>query len=104
MKKICETCGKPFDALFPWSECDDCINKRHIREVQIDIRECGETVFEDKIYCPWCGEIIDGSEMIEAHTDGKFVILCPKCGKDFTLETDVSYSYSTKRELPEIAD
>lgn len=59
-----------------------------------------KTFCEREIYCPWCGEINDDFEMREAYEDGTHVIKCDECGNEFTLETSISYSYSTSKKLP----
>lgn len=100
MKKTCKTCGK-FVEMFPWEDnCYECQKKKHIADLQEEIEENHETCCEDEIYCPWCGCEIERCEMPEAYEEGDHAIECPNCRKEFALETNVSITYSTKRELP----
>lgn len=101
MKKMCKTCGKITELLSWEDECYSCKLAKHAEEVKQAVLNGEDTDCEREIYCPWCGVTIDDPEMREAYEDGTHVIECDECGKEFTLETSVSYSYSTSRKLPE---
>ena len=104
MEKICKTCGKIAN-LSPWEEdCYSCRCAKHVKKIQQEIIDGtlrNGTCCEDEIYCPWCGAINDDPAMQEAYEEGEHVIECCECEKEFTLDTSISYSYSTYRELPE---
>lgn len=102
--KFCITCGRMFTAFDSWEkECYSCKIESERRTVKEAILsgETTETHCEQDIICPWCGETIEPDcECREAYEDGEHEFACPECDKVFCLETTVSYSYSTKRELP----
>ncbi len=63
----------------------------------------GECYSSDGIPCPHCHYTIeddlfeiDGAYAEADGTEGE--TCCPKCGKDFTFTTSVSYSWKTKAE------
>ena len=101
MKKQCKICGKVAEMLSWEDECYICKKKQHMKDVLQDIQEGRDTSCENEIYCPWCGTEIERCEMNEAYNEGRYIIDCPECGKEFVLETSVSYSYSTSRKLPD---
>ena len=101
MKKQCKICGKVAEMLSWEDECYVCKKKQHVKDVLQDIQEGRDTSCEDEIYCPWCGVILAcDADTPEAYEDGTHVIDCPECGREFALETSVSFSYSTSRKLP----
>lgn len=103
-EKICERCGKPFNAYLYETMCYKCCVEKNLEDVKESILsgETTSTDCEDEVICPWCGEVIEGDcETREFYEDGTHVFTCPECEKEFTLETSVSYSYSTERELPD---
>lgn len=102
MKKQCKICGKVAEMLSWEDECYACKKKQHMKDVLQDIQEGHDTSCEDEIYCPWCSVIIEcDADTPEAYEDGTHTIDCPECGKEFMLETSVSFSYSTSRKLPD---
>lgn len=101
MKKQCKICGKVAEMLSWEDECYACKKKQHMKDVLQDIQEGRDTSYEEEIYCPWCGVEIECCEMDEAYNEGQYAIDCPACGKEFMLETSVSFSYSTSRKLPD---
>jgi hypothetical protein len=48
--------------------------------------------------CPHCGDDFDVSEneAWEVYGEGEHELTCPSCDLDFTVETRVSYSFSTE--------
>lgn len=99
--ETCARCGKA-GILNENKICYDCREKEYYAGIRENIQsgEETETYNEEKIICPWCGAI-------QEH-EGDYKILyedgyhpgeqCGMCGKYYTINTDVSYSYSTTRE------
>lgn len=103
-EKICKRCGKPFKAYMYETMCYKCQCEKNLEDIKEGILsgETTSTDCEDEVICPWCGEAIEGDcETGEFYEEGTHVMECPECGKEFTLSTSVSYSYSTERELPD---
>lgn len=103
MKKSCITCGREFYAFSFEKECYSCHKNTLEEETRQSILngEITETEGEDKIICPWCGEAFETDpEDSRTYADGSYEYRCPECEKTFFLETDVSITYSTSRELP----
>lgn len=101
MKAICEVCGREFDKL-PWEsdKCYSCKTKEYQSELseQIKSGESDSTVCEDEIYCPYCGEIYEISDDYDLYDEGEHEIECSECERKFTVNTNVSYSFDTKKE------
>ncbi len=103
MKKICITCGREFDGYPTGKECFSCHEKSRKAEMKqaISSGEITQTDGETDIVCPWCGEAFESDgEDSRTYTDGGYEYCCPECGKTFYLETTVSITYSTSREIP----
>lgn len=103
-KRICPQCGK-HEIWFPWDEkCFYCRQQEYDMTIKASIQD-GETevTSEDKIYCPWCGDALDGydveSEVV--YEEGEHEVTCPYCGKDFKVSTEIRYQYSTAQEVDE---
>ena len=100
--KICPICGKN-KITFPWEDmCYSCQREQHEREIkeQIQSGHETETSYEDEIYCPWCGKKLYFEPCYDyelLYAAGDHEAECPECGKPFTVDTSVSYSYSTRR-------
>ncbi len=97
-QKLCIKCGRhPAVGLFN-KLCSSCNIETYncgIKENLIN-NENTETSGESDVFCPYCGEIQinDEGQFSEEGTEN---VYCGDCGKEFELETEVSYSYSTKR-------
>ncbi len=101
MKVNCKICGRETHAL-PWEEplCYSCKEKQRDEKIKEDIQsgEANETSSEDKVYCPWCGEVYDTTDEPEvAYADGIHDVECGECGKPFQVSTNVSVCYDTER-------
>lgn len=105
MTATCKICGRE-TYVFLWEEplCHYCRERQRderIKEV-IQSGEVNETSSEDKVYCPWCGEVYDTTDDPEvAYVDGIHKVECVECGKSFRVTTNVSVSYDTERERSE---
>lgn len=102
-KKMCISCGRAFDAFWHETMCYKCHVELYRNDIknQILTGEHSSTECEENVFCPWCAEMIEGGcEDHEFYEDGTHIYRCPECNKEFTLETSVSYSYSTQRTLP----
>ena len=94
MKVHCSICGRETYKL-PWEEniCYNCRKKQWDEKIKEDIQsgEATETSCEDKVYCPWCGEVYDTTDDPEvAYEDGIHEVDCPWCEKPFQVSTSVS--------------
>ena len=101
MIKICKTCGKERNMMSWETECYPCEKERHAREIrrQIEDGEIAEVDCEDKIYCPYCGQVHEEDcEDDTFYVGGEHEFICCECEKEFLVDTHVSYSYSTRRE------
>jgi uncharacterized Zn-finger protein len=51
--------------------------------------------------CPHCGYVcrIADHEWWELYDDGDHEVTCPSCDREFTVETCVSYSFSTNEQV-----
>lgn len=105
MEKICKVCGKN-KFMMPWEDtCRACEKEQRLKRIQDDIvsgDEDVDTFSSDYIICPYCGYAssdeygyVDFPEMYE---DGEHEVECGECGKTFILETNVSYSWETRKE------
>lgn len=54
----------------------------------------------DRPKCPHCGEVynVDDNEAYELYEDGTHEIHCPDCETQFTVTTNVYYSFSTDEQ------
>ena len=97
----CKKCGKE-TFVFSWEEhicrsCRDAAWDKSIKE-EIQSGEKNDTTCEDKVYCPWCGEVYDTTDEPEiAYGEGDHEVECVECGKPFKISTNVSISYDTER-------
>lgn len=101
MKVNCKKCGKETFVL-SWEEhlCRSCRDAMWDEKIKADIQsgEVTETSCEDKIYCPWCGEVYEGDDDYELmYQDGDHEVTCYHCEKSFKVTTNVSVSYDTER-------
>lgn len=97
----CEICGKEHSPL-SWqkNKCYSCRVKENQQDVQRQIveGEITEVDCENEIYCPWCGCIYEIDDEYDLYDDGEHDgIECPECERKFTVTTNVSYSFDTKR-------
>lgn len=100
--KICGTCGKEKQYMMSWeTECYTCRKKNNAKNIQRQIEdgEITEVDCEDAIFCPYCGlEHEADCENDAFYVEGEYTFTCHECGKDFLVNTNVSYSYSTSRK------
>jgi hypothetical protein len=106
----CRLCDKPATQLFHCDEhycCAGCGTSEHLctyteavlcspchdKRVEKRIAEfTGDTDHTNEVTCPHCGhECIDSWDMSEGEHE------CGDCGREFTMERDVSVSYSTTK-------
>lgn len=100
MLKTCKVCGKARDMMSWEDTCYTCCCQKHLDEVKHNILsgEETETLCEDAVICPWCGEVQEYDiEDYEIYEEGDHEMQCHDCEKYFTLCTNVSYSYDTTR-------
>lgn len=88
--------------MMPWeTECYSCRKENHTREIrrQIEDGEITEVDCEDEIYCPYCGLGHEADcEDDRFYVEGEYEFICHECEKEFLVDTQVSYSYSTSRK------
>lgn len=51
--------------------------------------------------CPWCGYsfgFLGYEDCPEMNEEGDYDMECEECGREFTLETTISFFYDTKRK------
>lgn len=104
--KICERCGKQ-KRMMSWERiCFQCMKAEELERVQERVRaaepdETPDTWSSDYVICPYCGEAMDTNvgyeDFPEIYEDGDHQVECPECGKVFTLETSVSYTWETRK-------
>ena len=99
IKDTCPICGsKAF--MFSWEKmCASCKKEEHYSAIQtqLESNQIEETYAEDDILCPWCGEKCE-EDYDALYTEGNHEVECAYCEKTFYVDTEISYSYSTKRE------
>lgn len=108
MIKKCKRCGKDFSPLFSWNEyCFSCCKELELERQQETIRNPEEgqeidTFSSDYVICPYCGcallTDLGYADFPEIYEEGFHTLTCPECDKDFEMETNVSYSWETKRK------
>ena len=98
----CKMCGK-YDK-FAWVNggyCNDCLKLRNLAKIRESIEEWETDTFSsDYVVCPYCGAAIDEADLIdypELYEDGEHEITCEDCGKEFKVETMVSYDWETHK-------
>lgn len=106
MIKICERCGKP-KRMMSWERaCYQCLKEKNLEQTQRTVREAGpdervDTWSDDYVICPYCGEALRTDfgyeDFPEIYEEGSHSLECPACGKNFTLNTSVSYSWETEK-------
>lgn len=70
-------------------------------EPRQDVVSRGASYSEDLIVCPWCGYEDPCSWEWRPNgggSSGDGEATCPSCEKDFYCSSDISISYSTRRE------
>lgn len=101
---LCERCKKKM-TTFSWETmCYQC-QKEHALEVAVEAIKNGEedadTYSTDYVICPYCGNAISTDygyeDFPELFIDGDHELTCEECGKDFVLETSISYYYETRK-------
>ena len=67
-------------------------------EKSIQIPQEIEHDWTDEVVCPWCG--YEHTDSWERHMDngGEEDEICSGCGKNFTIECDISVTYSTSQK------
>lgn len=101
MRVNCKICGRETDIL-PWQNhlCYTCREREWDEKTKEEMQsgETTETSCEDKIYCPWCGEIYEPYDEYELeYVDGVYEVTCNHCEKPFKVTTNVSVTYDTER-------
>lgn len=108
----CKTCGKHWNELdeSPWGtylgegkwgiQCKPC----HSFEIEEQIRNFQEsepdTEYTDDVICPYCGHKHESdSEDSSFYTDGDHEFTCHHCSNEFSLTTNVTYTYSTEKKV-----
>lgn len=101
-KIICSECGKEtFNCSWEGSKCYSCREKERLQKLAVDLKadEEIETSCEDDIICPYCGFSWEPDFEADYYSsEGDYKEECPECGEDFTIETNVSITYSTYRK------
>lgn len=105
--KKCERCGKDI-MMLPWENiCWDCQSQIELENIQNAINEAEDdeeidTCSRDYVICPYCGNALETcvgyEDFPELYEDGEHTITCSECGKDFVLETSISYFYETHKK------
>ena len=115
MKYVCQKCGAPTDN----DQSFDLIPIRGLPPSRLEVHRCGkcdkrfkqelewesdgETLWEDKIICPYCGyEYGDYESCSYDHSTDE--VECAACGRKFDLQVEVKKTFSTKRSLCEMPD
>lgn len=99
----CKVCGQE-RCYLPWEPvCRVCKNAKHHEDIKrrIQIGAIEETVYEDEVICPWCGEVhnIDCNDSYQVFEDDEHhELMCFDCKKTFFVETHIKYSFSSRRE------
>lgn len=100
--KVCKTCGEEKNYMMSWeTECYSCRKENQMREIrrQIEEEEITEVDCEDEVYCPYCGAVHEAEcDDDRFYVEGEYEFTCYECEKEFLVDTQVSYSYSTSRK------
>ncbi len=105
MLKECKVCGKKVNMLSWENTCASCCKKQELKRIQKEIQdgEDADTFSTDYVVCPYCGYAymtnLGYEDFPEIYEDGDHDMTCDNCGKDFVLETTVSYSRETRKEV-----
>jgi len=59
----------------------------------------GDNRMKNVVICPWCGETYPKEDNYSLFEVGNHECKCGSCGKDFKVETEISYTFSTTREV-----
>ena len=107
----CKRCGKEKWISEKDHLCRQCRTEKEQEKIKRDFDEFQEEAEEgekfdtwhtDFVICPHCGYAIPADlpyeDFPELYEDGSHEIDCPECEKQFILETNVSYSYETRKE------
>lgn len=104
--KICERCGKP-KRMMSWERtCFQCMKEEDLERIQEAIAGAGpeeavDTWSDDYVICPYCGEALETDvgyeDFQEIYEEGSHKLDCPECGREFILNTHVSYSWDTEK-------
>lgn len=99
---ICETCGKETEnetvlelisgkklLIHRCAECDAELE----RQIEWENAQYRET---DAI-CPWCGYTFEPDE--NPYEEGTNRIACPLCGKPIECESEISWSFTTRKPM-----
>ncbi len=105
MDKICKRCGKKRWHHYNHEFCCACereIKRKKIQQEFQDATFMGEqpdTWSDEYIICPYCGQAIDPDDesIPEIYEEGWHYADCSDCGKRFTIDTIVSYSWETEK-------
>lgn len=115
-KYICTKCGAPTDndqsfevkplcAMAPRRievhRCDKCDKRFH---QELDWESEGETIYEKKLICPYCGYEYDDYDAYGFLEGSTPEVECEECGRKFDLEVETRRVFSTKRSLCEMPE
>lgn len=100
MTRDCKTCGRPIKDWQRGDLCYSCKIQEYNKITSENLRssEMTSTTCEDEIFCPWCGEIYNIDDEYELYGEGEHDLTCHHCDKEFSVETNVTYSFSTERK------
>ncbi len=97
---VCITCGikraglgyAPWGVRFGAFQCRPCEKAQRKSEIKKRVSAGFDHEYTDEVVCPHCGYVHgDSWEMRDGETD------CPDCEKSFTMERNVSVTYSTEK-------
>jgi len=92
----CSKCGSYilFGSGYP-QECSPC---KHLQD------DKDEVTHDDLVRCPACGRTFDPrGDDYEVYSEGENDVTCPSCEREFTITTEVSYSFTSPARLEEKA-
>ena len=93
----CMTCGCyiipiVFQDTHGPRECNSCRNM---------ISDDGEVSHDSRVRCPHCGKITKVDDLAEygIYEEGELEMNCEECEKEFTVQVQVSYSYTSPERI-----
>jgi transposase-like protein len=98
--KKCAVCGKEVYLLSWETKCPSCGRKDYIVKKSIETAENGYSYCEEDIYCPHCGKCHEVYSWYddELYEDGEHDFTCEDCDEEFTVITNISYSFDTEKK------
>lgn len=79
--------------------CQECTDRKEKEKADniANSLENGKFECEREIYCPHCGAETEVADDYELFDDGEHEIYCCDCDKLFTVNTNTSYSFDTRK-------